>query len=91
MILRSRSLVLLLAACAMLRGDFAPGDWKLRRAILGDANGLTSIRLDRAVYAGSEANLSDLRVVRDGRDLPYVIETVTEAVLLERRRGSVID
>ena len=65
MIPQSRSLVLLLIACAVLRGDFAPADWKLRRVILGDATGLATIHLDRAVYAGSEADLADLRVVRD--------------------------
>jgi len=88
---RPFSIVVLVAFAALLRGDFSASEWKLRRAISGDASGLASIKLDRAVYIGTGANLADLRVIRDGRELPYVLETVMETATFERRDGKVHD
>ncbi len=89
---RRVSFVVLLAAVGLLRGDFSASDWKLRRAVLGDgSSALAVVKLDRAVFVGTGANLADLRLIRDGRELPYVLETGSEGQTLSRRSGNVVD
>jgi hypothetical protein len=88
---RLRNILLLLAASATLRADFPAAGWRLRRPVAGAASGIATVRLDRAVYAGSANALADLRLVRDGRDIPYVLETQPESESLFRREARILD
>lgn len=56
--------------------DFKATDWKWRRAAGGVESGLAAVRLDKPVYASSRRDLADLRLVRGGRDVPYVLTTL---------------
>jgi len=49
--------------------------WGIRRAVHAPASGVIRIELDPAALAGSNNDLGDLRLVQDGRQLPYLIET----------------
>ena len=69
-------LSLLLAAC-LARADFDPQHWRFRRPIGVDTNASISIaRMDAAVFRGSHDRLDDVRIVRDGSEIPYALETL---------------
>src|SRR5689334_20583720 len=44
------------------------------------ATGIGVVRLTREVYAGARPDLADLRIVRNGEEVPYFIETLKGAV-----------
>jgi len=51
--------------------------WKYRKRIpLTQGDGLAVVKLDREVYMGSEFDRDDIRVVRDGGEVPYVRDTL---------------
>jgi hypothetical protein len=62
-----------------LLGSAAPLDlsaWKYRKQIpLTSGDGLAVVKLDRDVYIGSSNGLADLVVIRDGKELPFVLNT----------------
>lgn len=72
----------LLLIFAML-ASAAPLDlsaWKYRKRIpLTPGDGLAVVKLDREVYLGAAFDLSDIRVVRDGQEVPYVREALGAA------------
>jgi hypothetical protein len=47
--------------------------WSYRRPIAFQEAGVIELELDPAVLARSESDLHDLRVIRDGRQIPYLI------------------
>lgn len=48
--------------------------WKYRKKIpLTPGDGLAVVKLDREVYIGSAAEAADLRVIRDGQEVPFVL------------------
>ncbi len=50
--------------------------WRYRKRIaLTPGDGLAVVKLDREVYIGSRAEAADLRVVRDGQEVPFVLRT----------------
>ncbi len=61
---------LLLAAA--LHGALAPECWLCRQRIT-PSTPITRVTLDRAVYDGAAGSLADLRVVRDGSEVPYLL------------------
>jgi hypothetical protein len=70
-----RSFLILLAAAVLLRADFDPSHWELRRPLSVQPGAVARVRIDRVIYKGSKARLADLRVVRDGVETPYLLET----------------
>lgn len=49
-----RALPSLLAFTALLRADFNPARWQFRRSLMaGEAQQVSAVTLDRAVYAGA--------------------------------------
>lgn len=48
--------------------------WGVRRAVHAAASGVIRIELDPPALANSNTDLSDLRLVQDGRQLPFLIE-----------------
>jgi hypothetical protein len=72
----TKTILSLLCFCALLRADFKPERWKSFRTAAA-VPGVCVLALDRTVYANARPDLADLRVVRGGREVPYVIETRT--------------
>lgn len=63
---------------AIARADFDPAHWQFRRAIsLDKAAPVASFIVDYTIYQGSRARLSDLRVLRDGIETPYLVRTLS--------------
>lgn len=49
--------------------------WTHRRAIDAAPPGVIRIELDAAVLAGCQSGLGDLRLIQDGRQIPYLIQS----------------
>jgi hypothetical protein len=50
--------------------------WKYRKKIpLTPGDGLAAVKLDREVYMGAEFDLRDVRIVRDGMEVPFYWQT----------------
>jgi Protein of unknown function (DUF3999) len=50
--------------------------WKYRKRIpLTPGDGLAVVKLDREVYIGGSNGVSDLRVIHDGKEVPFVLDT----------------
>ena len=69
-----RTFVLLLLVALLARADFDASKWKFRRPLEGGGAGLGAVVLDRNVFAGARADFADLRVLLNGRELPWVLE-----------------
>ncbi len=81
-----------LALAATLRADFDPAVWRVRRKIVLEGGpGLARIQPDAALYRGSRAQLADLRVVRNGLDVPYRIDTLRGAHELREVQAAILD
>ena len=53
--------------------------WKYRKKIpLTAGDGLAVVKLDREVYMGADSGLSDLRVVRDGSEVPFELGSLKQ-------------
>jgi len=82
----------LLAFAALARADFDAAHWQfLRTAEAGEAQQVCVLALDRAVYERARADLADLRLVRDGREVAYVLETLAGAVEETEFRAEILD
>src|ERR1700690_3549896 len=82
----------LLALSALARADFNPAHWQfLRTTEAGEVQQVCVLPLERAVDQGERANLADLRVVRDGREVPYVLESLAGAVEETELRAEILD
>jgi hypothetical protein len=77
---------------ALARADFDPAHWQfLRTATVAQAEQVSILPLDRPVYEGARPDLADLRLVRDGREVPYVLETLAGAVEKTELRAEILD
>ena len=67
--------------------------WQVEAAIQVPAgsNGIASIKLTRDVYVRSRADLADLRVVRGGEEIPYLIEVRTGSIEFREIEPAVIN
>ena len=79
-LIRSRhrlSVCALLLAAGLARADFDPQHWRLRRPIGVDTNApISVVRVDAGIFRGSHDRLDDLRIFRDGSEIPYALETL---------------
>jgi hypothetical protein len=74
----TRLLLSLLAATAIARADFDPLRWQFRRGIsIGKPEPVATFTVDSAMYRGSRARLSDLRIIRDSAEIPYLIRVLS--------------
>jgi hypothetical protein len=64
-------LALLLSAACLAHADFDPQHWQTRMPITVKEPGISSVRVDPAVYKASRADLRDLRIVHAGIEVPY--------------------
>jgi hypothetical protein len=51
-----------------------PAGWTRRKAVQLDRAGVQELELDPAVLAGARADFADLRLLRAGHQIPYVVE-----------------
>ena len=87
-----RTVLSLLAFTALLRADFNPARWQCRRSLAaGEAQQVSAVTLDRAVYAGAQMGLADLRLVREGVEVPYVLETLSGSAEERELRPEILD
>jgi hypothetical protein len=69
---RASKYFLLLLAMLVSAAPLDLSAWKYRKRIpLTPGDGLAVVKLDREVYMGAEFDLGDIRVVRDGTEVPF--------------------
>jgi hypothetical protein len=69
-----------LAICAVLVADFTVEGWRYQRRItIPQPAAVSEFQVDAALYRNSGVALDDLRIVRDGSEVPYVILTLHAA------------
>ena len=49
-------------------------DWKFRKPVQIKQAGVVKLDLDLETLAGADSNFRDLRLVRDGKQRPYILE-----------------
>jgi hypothetical protein len=65
------------AVATLAHADFDPARWRLRNPVRVESPApLASVRITPEVFRGSPSQLDDVRVVRDGTEIPYVLETL---------------
>lgn len=76
----------------LARADFDPTRWQFRRALaVAQPQQVCTVTLDRTIYASAQTTLADLRLARDGQEIPYVIETLAGSVEQEELRPQTLD
>ena len=71
-------MALCVTGCVLLWADLQPGRWKYRRPLPADAGAqVIALNLDRGILVNAQPDLADLRVVRGGDEIPYVLERMT--------------
>jgi len=69
-----------LAICALLVADFSVDGWRYQRALtVSQRAPISEFQVDAALYRNSGAGLDDLRILRDGSEVPYLILTLNAA------------
>jgi hypothetical protein len=87
-----RAVLSLLCFGALLRAESKPARWQFRREMtVLQAQQNCVVPLDRTVYEDARSDLADLRVVRDGQEIPYVIETLTGSLEQAELRPEILD
>ncbi len=88
----TKAVLSLLCFAALAGAYFKPAHWRLLRSVTAEQPGQVSLLpLDRTVYESARADLADLRVVHDGREVPYVIETLTGSFEQTELRPEILD
>jgi hypothetical protein len=63
-----------LASVAMLGPALDVGEWKFHKSVTVVSPGAQELELDLDVLAHARSDLGDLRLLRDGRQVPYLLE-----------------
>ncbi|MGD0577289.1 MAG: DUF3999 family protein [Bryobacteraceae bacterium] len=70
-----------MALAAPLLADFDARQWQYQRTVRVETAGrVNAVILDRAIYAGAQPGLNDLRLALNGRETPFVLSSVHGAV-----------
>src|SRR6185436_1288275 len=59
---------------SMFGAAIDPSSWSFRRLIKADSGGVQQLELTPHVLAYAQAGLSDLRLVADGKQVPFLLE-----------------
>src|SRR5262249_51246210 len=82
----------LLATAAALAASFDESAWKSRVPVQVPERGkLAVIPLDRTFYSAMREDLADLRVVKAGEEVPYLVDTAAGAVVEKECHPGLID
>jgi hypothetical protein len=74
----TRLLFSFLACAAIARADFDPAHWQLRRTItLESPQAVATFAVDQTLYRGSLDRLTDIRILRDGKETAYLVRTLS--------------
>ena len=76
--MRAERASVLLLIPALLLAAFAPARWRWRAPVSVTASGLAAARIGVPVYAAARPDLGDLRLVRGGAEVAYVLERSEE-------------
>jgi hypothetical protein len=68
-----------LADTPALGGAIDSASWPFRKTVQCAATGVQQLELDLDVLSASANNLGDLRLVRDGVQVPYILERTTQS------------
>lgn len=68
-----------LAAVQALGTALDISDWKFRRRVQLKQDGVQQLELDLATMAEVNGSLSDLRIVREGKQIPYILERTSQS------------
>lgn len=68
-----------LADTPLLGGPLDPAPWPYHKTVQLAAPGVQQLELDLDVLAHAQSRFADLRLVRDGTQVPYLLETTTLA------------
>jgi len=81
-----------LAGCALLSADFNAEAWRYRRPlILSQPSAIAEFVADSALYRNSAASLDDLRILRDGVEVPYAILILASSRQTVERPAAIIN
>src|SRR5258708_1087111 len=84
--------VLILLAVAAFGAGLDLSTRRFRKAIpLTPGEGLAVVKLDREVYAAARPDFADLRVARDGEEVPLVLETNAGASERQERLAEIVN
>lgn len=73
-----KRVVLALLTAIPLAADFDASRWKFRQPVpVTPGPGLAAVEANKDVLTGARAGLGDLRVTRDGKEIPYLIDTLS--------------
>lgn len=72
--MRTEGAALLLLLPALLEADFDPPRWRFRAPVTAAAAGLVQARVPPAVFRAARPGLGDIRLVRGGAEVPYLVE-----------------
>src|SRR5947209_1220916 len=73
--------LMLLAACLLLAAGFDSSHYKFMAPVRVHESGrLSVIPFNRTLYSRMRPDLADLRIVKDGEEIPYVIEALAGSV-----------
>src|SRR4051812_29106832 len=86
--IRARSAGLGLLFLGLLAGaGFDGTHWKFRAPVrVLESGRLCVIPFDRTLYARMREDLGDLRIIKDGEEIPYIIETLAGSVQVRECR-----
>lgn len=88
----TRLLLSLIAAGSMARADFDAAHWQFRRRLaIANPAPIVSLRVDAPLYRGSRAQLRDLRILRDGVEVPYLIRILSGSEEQRERRPALLN
>ncbi len=86
------SLVCFAACCSVLFADFNAPAWRYRRPLSLNASGpVSEFTVDAALFQESQANLDDLRILRDQTETPYVLTTLSGSRQTLERPATIVN
>src|SRR5579862_2017616 len=86
-----RTLIAALSVSAMAFA-ITPSMWRYRKPILlTPGSQVSAVKLDRDVYTGARNDLSDLRLLRGGEEIPFVLEALGAAYKQQERLAEIFD
>jgi hypothetical protein len=80
------------AASVLLRADFDPARWKWRHPLpLPTSPELYVVGFESDVYRTARPDFADVRIVRDGAEVPYVLEILSGGVGIREFQPQILD